>query len=168
MNAITKALKHQEKSALKKIKNRSFHAFESLISQSELLEVLQKELPNYRNRLYTPTQTLCMFIAQALNSDNSCQNVVNEMALNTNQSVATGGYCKAHKRLSQTMVSELTKAVSAIPPRVRISEGPPFFLHNPLKHDIFQRFFMTPILKNKSTQHDFYLSLWQDKVFHLP
>ena len=108
MNAITKTLKHQEKSAIKKIKNGSFDTIESLVSQPELLEVLQKELSNYRNRLYTPIQTLCMFIAQALNSDSSCQNVVNRAALNTNQSVATGGYCKARKRLSKTMVSELT------------------------------------------------------------
>lgn len=112
MNAIVKALKHQEKNALKKIKNGSLHTVESLISQPELLEVLQKELPNYRNRLYTPIQTLCMFIAQALNSDSSCQNIVNSVALNTNHSVTTGGYCKARKRLSQRMVSELTKAVA--------------------------------------------------------
>lgn len=112
MNPITKALKHQEKSTLKKLKYKSFSTIETLITQPELLEVIQEELPSYRNRLYTPIQTLCMFISQALNSDSSCQNVVNEMALNTNQSVATGGYCKARQRLSETMVSKLTRAVA--------------------------------------------------------
>lgn len=112
MNATTKALKHQEKSALKKLKNRSFSTIEALITQPELLEVIQEELLSYRNRLYTPIQTLCMFVSQALRSDRSCQNVVNEMALSTNQSVATGGYCKARQRLSETMVSGLTKAVA--------------------------------------------------------
>jgi hypothetical protein len=112
MNAITKALKHQEKSAFKKLKNKSFSTIESLITQPELIEIIQAELPTYRNRLYTPIQTLCMFISQALNSDRSCQNIVNEMALSTNQSVSTGGYCKARQRLSERMVSELTKAVA--------------------------------------------------------
>ncbi|MCK9372669.1 MAG: IS4 family transposase [Sulfuricurvum sp.] len=112
MNAITKALKHQEKSALKKLQHKSFSTIESLIAKPELIETIQEELPNYRSRLYTPMQTLCMFISQALNSDRSCQNVVNEMALTTHQSVATGGYCKARQRLSETMVSKLTKAVA--------------------------------------------------------
>lgn len=112
MNPITKALKHQERSAVKKLKNKSFSTIENLITQPELMEVIQEELPSYRNRFYTPIQTLCMFISQALNNDRSCQNVVNEMALNTNLSVATGGYCKARQRLSETMISELAKAVA--------------------------------------------------------
>lgn len=112
MNAITKALKHQEKSTFKKLKNKSFSTIESLITHPALIEVIKEELPSYRNRIYPPIQTLCMFISQALNSDRSCQNVVNKMALNTNQSVATGGYCKARQRLSETMISELSKAVA--------------------------------------------------------
>ncbi len=112
MNAIAKTLKHQENSALRKFKNKSFNAIETLITQPKLIDTIKEELPIYRNRLFTPIQTLCMFISQALNSDRSCQSVVSKMALDTNQSVAIGGYCKARQRLSETMVSGLTKAVA--------------------------------------------------------
>ncbi len=50
---------------------------------------------------------------QSIDSDRSCQNVVSKMALNTNQSVATGGYCKARQRLSETIISGLAKAVAS-------------------------------------------------------
>ena len=113
MNVITKILKHQQNSALRKFKNKSFNAIETLITEPELIDAIKEELPLYRNRLFTPIQTLCMFISQALNSDRSCQNVVSAMALNTNQSVATGGYCKARQRLSERVISRLAKAVAS-------------------------------------------------------
>jgi len=113
MNVITKILKHQEKSVFKKLQHNSFSKIEALITQPELIDAIKEELPIYRNRLFTPIQTLCMFISQALNSDRSCQNVVSAMALNTNQSVATGGYCKARQRLSERVISRLAKAVAS-------------------------------------------------------
>lgn len=60
MNAITKTLKHQEKSTFKKLKNKSFSTIESLITHPALIEVIKEELPSYRNRIYPPIQTLCM------------------------------------------------------------------------------------------------------------
>jgi len=65
MNAIAKTLKHQENSALRKFKNKSFNAIETLITQPKLIDTIKEELPIYRNRLFTPIQTLCMFISQA-------------------------------------------------------------------------------------------------------
>lgn len=113
MNVIRKIVKHKEKSAFKKLKNKSFSAIEELITQLEFIKITQEELPKYRNRLYTPIRTLCMFVSQAINSDSSCQKVVNEMTLtNKTFSVATGGYCRARQRLSQALVSKLTKAVA--------------------------------------------------------
>jgi len=87
--------------------------FVGYITQPELIDTIKEELPIYRNRLFTPIQTLCMFISQALNNDRSCQSIVSKMALNTNQSVATGGYCKARQRLSETIISGLAKAVAS-------------------------------------------------------
>ena len=113
MNVIRKIVKHKEKNAFKKLKNKSFSAIEELITQLEFIKITQEELPKYRNRLYTPIRTLCMFVSQAINSDSSCQKVVNEMTLtNKTFSVATGGYCRARQRLSQALVSKLTKAVA--------------------------------------------------------
>lgn len=113
MNAITKILKQQKQSALWKLKNTPFSVLYDLLSRPRLLEIIQEESTKYRNRLYAPMQTLCMFISQAISSDSSCQKAVNEMALfNSNQSVATGGYCRARQRLNETMVSKCVKAVA--------------------------------------------------------
>ena len=72
-------------------------------------------MPKHRERLYPPTETLSMFLAQAMNTDRSCQNIVNQAALNrlvgglTVGSTHTGGYCRARQRLPLKMVSELTQ-----------------------------------------------------------
>jgi hypothetical protein len=59
----------------------------------------------HRQRLYPPTETLAMFMAQAINADRSCQHAVNEWvvirqsaglgAVSTN----TSAYCRARQRL---------------------------------------------------------------------
>lgn len=70
-------------------------------------------MPEHRERLYPPTETLSMFLAQALSEDRSCQKVVNDMAVQRMAaglpvvSTATGGYCRARQRLPLAMVSEL-------------------------------------------------------------
>jgi hypothetical protein len=123
MNVIRKTLKQQKKSALWKLKNTPFKVLHDLISQPKLLEIIQEESTKYRNRLYAPMQTLCMFISQAISSDSSCQKVVNEMALfNSSQSVATGGYCKARQRLNETMVSKCVKTVAKSSLHDRVKE----------------------------------------------
>lgn len=38
-------------------------------------------LPEHRERLFPPTETLSMFMAQALKPDRSCQGIVNEIAV---------------------------------------------------------------------------------------
>jgi len=56
-----------------------------------------------------------MFLAQAMNADRSCQNVVNETAFKRvagglpTHSTHTGAYCRARKRLPLEMVSTLTR-----------------------------------------------------------
>ncbi len=58
-----------------------------------------------------------MFISQSLNTDSSCQKIVNEMAVKRMAyglpvcSTATGGYCKARQRLPKEMVSTLVRYV---------------------------------------------------------
>lgn len=70
-------------------------------------------LQRCRKRLYGPVETLSMFITQALSTDRSCQNTVNQTALYDERcSVATGGYCRARQRLDTAMVMQLSQGIA--------------------------------------------------------
>ena len=66
--------------------------------------------PEHREKLYPPTETLSMFLAQAMNADRSCQNIVNQVAVNkiagglAPGSTSTGAYCRARKRLPVSLI----------------------------------------------------------------
>jgi hypothetical protein len=89
--------------------------FFNLITGPELLEPLEALLPEYRERKFSPTVTLAMFLGQVLRADGSCQNAVNEAIVNQLLSGAeavsanTGGYCLARQRLPVQMVRELAR-----------------------------------------------------------
>jgi len=94
--------------------NSHSYGFFNLLTSETLFDKTEELLPEHRERLYPPTETLSMFLAQAMNSDRSCQNIVNQAALNrlagglSVGSTHTGGYCRARQRLPLKMVSELT------------------------------------------------------------
>lgn len=52
--------------------------FFNALTDEGMFEKLESLLPDYRERVYTPTDTLSMFLSQALNADRSCQNAVND------------------------------------------------------------------------------------------
>ena len=89
------------------------YAMFNLLTGPQLLDQVEDLLPEHRERLFPPTETLSMFLAQSLSADGSCQQVVNDAMVKrmigglkpgkTN----TGGYCKARARLPLTMVSTL-------------------------------------------------------------
>ncbi|MDZ7768065.1 MAG: IS4 family transposase [Woeseiaceae bacterium] len=89
--------------------------FFNLLTGPELLDVVEEQLPEHRERLYPPTQVLAMFLAQAMSADGSCQQVVNEAIVSrllsgmSAVSASTGGYCIARQRLPEQMVSELVR-----------------------------------------------------------
>lgn len=89
--------------------------FFNLLTSPELLSFVEDLLPEHRERSFPPTETLSMFLAQAMNADRSCQNIVNEAALTrafygmAPCSTNTGSYCKARQRLPLSMVSELAR-----------------------------------------------------------
>ena len=91
----------------------SFSFFNTLTSP-ELFDFLEDQLPAHRERLFPPTETLSMFLAQALSPDRSCQSIVNDTAVRRLHSglprcsTHTGGYCRARQRLPETMISTLT------------------------------------------------------------
>jgi hypothetical protein len=89
--------------------------FFNVLTSPELLETTEALLPEHRERLYSPTVTLSMFMRQALEADGSCQKAVNSWAAQRAAdglsacSVRTGGYCRARQRLPLGMVSALTR-----------------------------------------------------------
>ncbi len=72
-------------------------------------------LPDHRERLFPPTETLSMFLAQAMSQDRSCQSVVDDAAIKRLMgglpvgSTHTGAYCRARKRLPLEMIPTLTR-----------------------------------------------------------
>ena len=89
--------------------------FFNLITGPELLEVLESLMPEYRERKFSPTVTLAMFLGQILRADSSCRNAVNEAIINQllqgSEAVSanTGGYCQARERLPIDLVRELAR-----------------------------------------------------------
>ena len=87
-----------------------------MLTSPDLLDALEASLPgNHRERLFPPTETLSMFLAQAMKPDRSCQVIVDDAAVKRLMhdlplcSTKTGGYCKARKRLPLEMVSGMVR-----------------------------------------------------------
>jgi len=89
------------------------YSFFNLLTGPELFDQVESLLPEHRERLFPPTETLSMFLAQALSADRSCQNTVNEAAIKRLTaglpicSTHTGAFCRARQRLPVDMVSTL-------------------------------------------------------------
>lgn len=86
----------------------------NLLTSDALLDKVEELLPAHRERLFPPTETLAMFITQALSADRSCQRIVNQAAMQRLMdglptcSTHTGGYCRARQRLPLSMLSGLS------------------------------------------------------------
>lgn len=115
MNPRRQAVIHQQQRACRQTSNTDAYAFFNLLTSPELLDCVESLLPDHRERLFPPTETLSMFLAQALSADRSCQNAVDEAAVKrlvgglTACSTHTGAYCRARKRLPVEMVSTLLR-----------------------------------------------------------
>jgi hypothetical protein len=82
---------------------------EQLLSGDQLREVLEVH-GEYRERFFSPTTTLWIFINQILNPDHSCRAAVAHFISTLKSktcSLATGGYCQARKRLKEEMLRSL-------------------------------------------------------------
>ena len=93
------------------------HAYDffNLLTETPLFERVEHHLPPHRERLFPPTDTLALFMAQSLNPDGACQSIVNQHAIDRVAnglkpcSTRTGGYCKARQRLPLEMIQSLTR-----------------------------------------------------------
>ena len=115
MHTSQKLLRQQQKHIAHHAQKTNAYTFFNILTSPPLLDVVEQHLPPHRERLYTPTTTLSLFLAQAMNADASCQNTVNhhvvERVFNglSACSTTTGAYCKARTRLPQNMIAELAK-----------------------------------------------------------
>jgi len=95
-------------------------SFFNMLTSPQLFSTVEELLPEYRERKYPPTETLSMFLSQAMSADRSCQNIVNATAVQRSinglpqTSTYTGSYCKARQRLPVSLVSELVRCTSAL------------------------------------------------------
>jgi len=115
MHPSRRARAHQQRRLRRHAANSDAYTFFNLLTGPELLEQVESLLPAHRERLFPPTETLSMFLAQALNADRSCQRAVDEAAVKrlvgglSPCSTHTGGYCRARQRLPLTMVRTLSR-----------------------------------------------------------
>jgi hypothetical protein len=105
----------QEKSLRKVQEQVNANVFFNALTGEGMFAKIESLLPEYRERIYTPTDTLSIFLSQALNADRSCQHAVNEWFMSRQVaglkavSTSTGAYCRARQSLPTQMVSELVR-----------------------------------------------------------
>ncbi len=91
------------------------YAFFDLLTDEPMLDAVDAQLPRHRERLFPPTETLALFMAQALSADRSCQHAVDGFVARrvagglSACSTATGAYCRARQRLPQSLVATLIR-----------------------------------------------------------
>jgi len=116
MHTNYSAVRHQQKNQIsRRSSNLNALGFFNQLTSDQLFERVETLLPAHRERLFPPTETLSLFLSQAVSEDRSCRNVVNQSAVARligkfpKCSTATGGYCKARERLPTDMIRELTR-----------------------------------------------------------
>ena len=72
---------HQQRCVHHRVVNSDSYDFFNILTGPELLDQVEILLPDHRERLFPPTETLSMFLAQALSTDRSCQRAVNDAAV---------------------------------------------------------------------------------------
>ncbi len=120
MNATDKEENLQRRCVKKHIKQLDTCSFFNLLTSPELLSTVEDLLPAHRERIYPPTETLSMFLSQAMSADRSCKKIVNTTAVQrmthglAPNSTNTGSYCKARQRLPLSLVSELAQCTGRL------------------------------------------------------
>lgn len=114
-HATPRSTLQQHRDIQKHLKSSDSWSFFNLLTSDALLATVESLLPEHRERLFPPTETLSMFLAQVMSADRSCQQAVNQAAVNRLLaalpacSTHTGGYCRARQRLPIDLVKTLAR-----------------------------------------------------------
>lgn len=120
MNTTLDAAHRQANLIRTRCSQSSFIDVFNALTSDELLSTIESLLPDHRERLFPPTETLAMFVSQALSADRSCQAIVNQAAVQRlagglpQCSTHNGGYCRARQRLPLGMVRSLARHLGSL------------------------------------------------------
>lgn len=81
MNPRRQAVIHQQHRTRHLASSADAYSFFILLTSSVLFKRVESLLPDHRERLFPTTQTLSMFMAQAMIAVRPCQRAVNEVAI---------------------------------------------------------------------------------------
>ena len=81
MHPIQRAATRQQRRLHHHVGNTDSYDMFNLLTGPKLLDQVEALLPNHREREFPPTETLSMFLAQALSADGSCRQAVNDAAV---------------------------------------------------------------------------------------
>jgi hypothetical protein len=73
-------VRSQQRRTSRQIRKTDASAFVDLLTNEDTLDLVESLLPVSRERFLPPTETLAMFMAQALNADRPCQKAINELS----------------------------------------------------------------------------------------
>ena len=105
MHTNQRACRYQQKRIRNYGANSDSYDFFNLLTGPQLLDQVESLLPKYRERLFPPTETLSIVLAQALSADRWCQKAVDDAAIKRLLghlplcSSHTGAYCRVRQRL---------------------------------------------------------------------
>jgi len=105
----------RSKSAPKNTSSFNDQDFLNILESEQISSIIKNNISAYRERIFTPTITLAMFLKQALNFDRSCTNVVNEFIIDNlhdlpkNISQSTGSFCRSRQRLPLKLIEKLVR-----------------------------------------------------------
>jgi len=114
-NRIAKQINFEKNAIVKGQKEISL----TKILGSQQCQDIVENCREFRDRIYTPWNTLLMFIKQVISSDKSCKNIVTETIVNyladgkEAPSNNTGPYVKARERLPEVTIRDLVSNVGA-------------------------------------------------------
>src|SRR5215475_1940902 len=113
LHSIGRTAMAQVQSLLRGFLQDGAFPFSSVLTVTDILDLISQECVETSERLFTPLVTLCTFLSQIHSDDPSCRAAVARLnALRVAQGLSsgspfTGGYCKARQRLPESLLQRL-------------------------------------------------------------
>ena len=89
--------------------------FLNILESEQIVSMIKNATSKWRERIFTPSITLAMFIKQALSFDRSCAHVVNDFIIDNidelpkNISTSTGSFCRSRQKLPLDLIKKLVR-----------------------------------------------------------